>query len=157
MNLRDVGERQRHPASGPCDQGGRTPVELLSGVARAAAAAGVRLVTMGGAGSLKTAAGVDLVDTREFPEVAKPESLGFREALHRPRDSAPPGLDWTMVSPPVSIEPDQPRTGTYRVLLDELVVGADGRSRISAADLAVAVADEVEQPRHPGARFAVGY
>jgi hypothetical protein len=138
-------------------QGGRTPVELLSGVAQAAADAGVRLVTLGGAGSLNVASGVDLVDTPEFPEVAKPESLGFREALHWLRDSAPDGLTWTMVSPPVSIEPDQPRTGSYRVLIDDLVVDADGRSRISAADLAVAVADEVEQPRHPGARFAVGY
>jgi hypothetical protein len=138
-------------------QGERTPVELLSGVAQAAADAGVRLVTLGGAGSLKVAPGVDLVDTPEFPEVAKPESLGFREALHWLRDSAPDGLTWTMVSPPVSIEPDQPRTGSYRVLIDDLVVDADGRSRISAADLAVAVADEVEQPRHPGARFAVGY
>jgi putative NADH-flavin reductase len=138
-------------------QGGRTPVELLSGVAQAAAGAGTRLVTLGGAGSLKVTGGVDLVDTPEFPEVAKPESLGFREALHWLLDSAPSGLAWTMVSPPVSIEPDQPRTGSYRVLLDELVVGADGKSRISAADLAAAVVDEVEQPRHPGARFAVGY
>jgi putative NADH-flavin reductase len=138
-------------------QGERSPVDLMSGVARAAADAGVRLVTLGGAGSLKVATGVDLVDTPEFPEVAKPESLGFREALHWLRDSAPAGLTWTMVSPPVSIEPDEPRTGTYRVLIDELVVGEDGRSRISAADLAVAVVDEVEQSRHPNARFAVGY
>lgn len=138
-------------------QGGRTPVELMSGVARAAADAGVRLVTLGGAGSLKVGGGVDLVDTPEFPEVAKPESLGFRDALHWLQESAPAGLTWTMVSPPVSIEPDQPRTGSYRVLIDDLVVGEDGRSRISAADLAVAVVDEVEQPRHPGARFAVGY
>jgi putative NADH-flavin reductase len=138
-------------------QGERTPVELMSGVAQAAADAGIRLVTLGGAGSLKVAAGVDLVDTPEFPEVAKPESLGFRAALHWLQDSAPSGLTWTMVSPPVSIEPDEPRTGSYRVLLNDLVVGADGKSRISAADLAVAVADEVEQPRHPGARFAVGY
>ena len=138
-------------------QGGRTPVELMTGVAQAAADAGIRLVTLGGAGSLKVAAGVDLVDTPEFPEFAKAESLGFREALHWLQDSAPSGLTWTMVSPPASIEPDQPRTGSYRVLLDDLVVGADGKSRISAADLAVAVVDEVEQPRHPGARFAVGY
>src|SRR5581483_857171 len=56
-------------------QGERSPVDLMSGVARAAADARVRLVTLGGAGSLKVATGVDLVDTPEFPEVAKPESL----------------------------------------------------------------------------------
>jgi hypothetical protein len=62
----------------------------------------------------------------------------------------------------VSIEPDQPRTGSYRVLIDDLVVGADGRSRISAADLAVAVADEVEHhatqvPASPSGTEREGY
>jgi putative NADH-flavin reductase len=38
-----------------------------------------------------------------------------------------------------------------------LITDAQGASRISAADLAVAVVDEVEQPRHPRRRFTVGY
>jgi hypothetical protein len=134
----------------------RTPAQLIGGVARAAAAAGVRLVTMGGAGSLRTASGVDLVDTPGFPEVAKAESLGFREALHQLIDDAPDGLAWTMLSPPVSIEVDGARTGSYRTADDTLVVDEAGASRISAADLAVALVDEVERPAHPGRRFAVG-
>lgn len=135
----------------------RTPVALMRAVGRAAADAGARLVAMGGAGSLRTAAGVDLVDSPGFPEVAKPESLGFRAALHDLMDSAPAELAWTVVSPPPAIEVDSPRTGVYRTADDELLVGADGASRISAADLAAAVVDEVEDPKHPRRRFAVGY
>ncbi|HEY1966714.1 MAG TPA: NAD(P)H-binding protein [Pseudonocardia sp.] len=135
----------------------RTPARLIGGVARAAAAAGARLVTMGGAGSLRTSAGIDLVDTPGFPEVAKAESLGFREALHNLIDDAPDGLAWTMLSPPVSIEVDAPRTGAYRTADDTLIVDEAGASRISAADLAVALVDEVERPAHPGRRFSVGY
>jgi uncharacterized protein len=138
-------------------QRGRTPVELLRGVAAASADAGVRLLTLGGAGSLRTDDGVDLVDTPGFPEAAKPESLGFRAALHELLERAPAGLSWTMLSPPASIEVDGPRTGEYRSGDDTLIIDGDGASRISAADLAVALVDEVENPKHQGRRFTVGY
>jgi putative NADH-flavin reductase len=135
----------------------RTPTDLVRGVGQAAVDAGARLVSLGGAGSLRTAAGVDLVDSPGFPDVAKPESLGFRAALHDLVDSAPQELEWTVVSPAASIEADGARTGAYRTADDDLLVDADGASRISAADLAVAVVDEVENPKHPRRRFAVGY
>ncbi|HTF48551.1 MAG TPA: NAD(P)H-binding protein [Pseudonocardia sp.] len=135
----------------------RTPVLLVRGVAAAAAGAGVRLLAMGGAGSLRTGAGVDLVDTPGFPEVAKPESLGFRAALHELLERAPAGLVWTMLSPPASIEVAGPRTGEYRTADDSLITDEHGASRISAADLAVALVDELENPKHPGRRFTVGY
>ncbi|WP_433359818.1 NAD(P)-dependent oxidoreductase [Streptosporangium sp. CA-115845] len=138
-------------------QRGRIPVELIRGVARVSAAIGARLVALGGAGSLRTATGEDLVDTAGFPAAARPESLGFREALHGLIDDAPPELVWTVVSPPMSIEVDGPRTGSYRVADDTLITDDRGDSRISAADLAVAVVDEVESPRHPRRRFTVGY
>ncbi|HEY1733986.1 MAG TPA: NAD(P)H-binding protein [Acidimicrobiales bacterium] len=135
----------------------RSPAALLSTVARAAADARARLVTLGGAGSLRTSSGIDLVDSPGFPEAAKKESLGFREALRQLIDAAPAGLSWAMVSPPAAIEFDSPRTGSYRSDDDQLVVTDDGGSRISAADLAVAVVDEVDRPTHHNRRFAVGY
>lgn len=49
------------------------------------------------------------------------------------------------------------RTGTYRLGRDELVVDAQGRSAISMEDLAVALLDEAEHPRHHRTRFTVGY
>jgi putative NADH-flavin reductase len=63
---------------------------------------------------------------------------------------------WTIISPPARIGPG-PRTGTYRSALEDLVVDADGESRISTDDFAVAVVDEIEHARHIGERFAVGY
>lgn len=63
--------------------------------------------------------------------------------------------DWVYLSPPALLEPGV-RTGGYRRGATRLVVAADGSSRISAEDLAIAVLDELENPggeRH----FAVGY
>jgi uncharacterized protein len=49
------------------------------------------------------------------------------------------------------------RRGSYRLGTDQPVM-LDGKpSDISVADLAVAVLDEIEQPRHIRRRFTVGY
>jgi putative NADH-flavin reductase len=63
---------------------------------------------------------------------------------------------WTNLSPAGQIAPGE-RTGAYRTSLEELVIDADGTSRISAEDYAMAVLDEIEDPRHVGERFACGY
>jgi len=113
---------------------------------------------MGGAGSLRTAAGVDLVDTPGFPEVAKPESLGFRAALHELLEGTPRPA-WTgrcSRRRPLSRWPPRAPAGTAppmtRCSTDE-----NGASRISAADLAAALVDELENPKHPRARFTTAY
>ncbi|EZP78639.1 NAD-dependent epimerase/dehydratase [Parageobacillus genomosp. 1] len=49
------------------------------------------------------------------------------------------------------------RTGTYCTDTKRLVVDANGESRISAEDFAVAILDEVENPRFSQMRFTVGY
>jgi putative NADH-flavin reductase len=48
-----------------------------------------------------------------------------------------------------------PRTGTYRTGKDDLLTDKDGNSFISFADYAIAMADEIETPRHHRERFAV--
>ncbi|MEW1777808.1 tannase/feruloyl esterase family alpha/beta hydrolase [Streptomyces sp. NPDC086777] len=63
---------------------------------------------------------------------------------------------WTSLSPAATIEPGE-RTGTYRIATDGLIVGEDGSSRVSAEDHAVALLDEIEQPRHIDEHFTVGY
>lgn len=40
---------------------------------------------------------------------------------------------------------------------DELLVDAEGDSKISMEDLAVALLDEMERPKHYRARFTVAY
>ena len=41
--------------------------------------------------------------------------------------------------------------------LDQLILDVKGKSYISAEDFAVAVVDEIENPRFRGQRFTVGY
>ena len=119
-------------------------------------AAGVpRLLVVGGADSLQVAPGRLLVDTPEFPAAYKPTANGARQALDWLRQE-PPGLDWTMLSPSAEIFPGE-RTAKFRMGGDELLVDAQGKSRISVQDFAVAMLDELILPTHPRQRFTVGY
>jgi putative NADH-flavin reductase len=126
------------------------PVEVI-GVVKASGVP--RYLVVGGASSLM-AGGQRLFDSPTFPEVAKREAgagIGFLDAL-----KAEPELDWTFLSPSAFFDGDQ-RTGTFRLGLDDLLVGADGQSKISFPDFAIAMADEIETPRHRRRRFTVGY
>lgn len=124
-------------------------------IAAAARDAGVRLLVVGGAGSLFIAPGQQLVDSPAFPAEWKQGALAARELLNRLRADGTP-LDWTFVSPAMHLQPGE-RTGQYRLGTEAPVFDADGESRISVADLAAAIADELAQPRHRRQRFTVGY
>ena len=113
-----------------------------------------RLVMVGGAGSLITAAGGLLVDAPNFPEAAKAEARAGAEKLVALRKQTE--VDWTFLSPSALFTPGE-RTGGYRVGTDHLLTGADGKSRISQEDYAIAIIDEIEAPRHRRERFTVGY
>lgn len=113
-----------------------------------------RLLVVGGAGSLEVAPGVQVVDSPEFPEDWKAGALATREVLYLLRDE--PGLDWTFLSPSGAIAPGE-RTGEFRLGTDQLLTDADGESRISLEDYAVAMLDELENPKHIRRRFTVGY
>ncbi|MDO9600667.1 MAG: NAD(P)-dependent oxidoreductase [Azoarcus sp.] len=118
-------------------------------------AAGVpRLLVVGGAASLEVAPGVKLLDTPEFPAQWKETAAGALEALKLLR--AEEVLDWTFLSPSAHLEPGK-RSGKFRLGTDQLLVDAEGNSRISLEDYAVAMIDELEQPAHSRKRFTVGY
>lgn len=123
-------------------------------IAAAAAQAGIRLLIVGGAGSLDVAPGKQLVDSPDFPAEWKASAEGARDALEYLRTNT--DIDWTMLSPSARISPGE-RTGRFRLGDDALLVGEDGESRISTADYAVAMLDEAETPRHLRGRFTVGY
>ncbi|HEX8470616.1 MAG TPA: NAD(P)-dependent oxidoreductase [Brevundimonas sp.] len=118
-------------------------------------AAGVpRLLVTGGAGSLEVAPGVRLIDTPAFPEEFKPYALpgiAFLDDLRGETD-----IDWTFFSPAALIE-EGPRLAQFRLGTDQLITDGKGDSRISFADYAIAMADEVEQHKHPRARFTAAY
>ncbi|GAA2008393.1 NAD(P)-dependent oxidoreductase [Microbacterium ulmi] len=119
----------------------------------------VRVGVIGGAGgSLVAPGGPRLVDTEGFTEEYKPESLeayGVLEDLQA-TDAA---RDWFYIHPAGGFGAFNPgqRTGSYRDGGDVLVVDEDGRSDISGADFAIAVLDEIENPKHRRERFTVGY
>ena len=123
-------------------------------IAAAKEARAPRLVVVGGAGSLEVAPGVALIDTPTFPPQYKATAEGARTALKLLKQEA--SLNWTMLSPSAMIAPGQ-RTGSFRTSLDQLLSGADGSSRISVEDFALALVDELERPAHLRQRFTVGY
>ena len=119
----------------------------------------VRIGVIGGAGgSFVAEGGPRLVDTEGFTEEYKPEAREAIDILEDLRADAS-GRDWFYVHPAGGFGVWAPgeRTGSYRDGGEVLVVDADGESFISGADLAVAVLDEIEQPRHSRENFAVGY
>ncbi|MDT0451444.1 NAD(P)-dependent oxidoreductase [Streptomyces hesseae] len=112
-----------------------------------------RLITVGGAGSLRTPDGKLVWDAEGLPEFLLQIMHAHGDALDFYRTVS--DVRWTNVSPAGLIEPGE-RSGTYRSALDDLVVDAEGKSRISAEDYAVALIDEIETPKHVGERFTVG-
>jgi putative NADH-flavin reductase len=113
-----------------------------------------RLLVVGGAGSLYVAPNLQLIDTPDFPAEYKEGAEGARQALNLIREEQ--GLDWTFISPPALLEPGA-RSGRFRIGGDQLLMSGEHPARISVADLAVAIVDELEQPRHIRQRFTVGY
>lgn len=124
---------------------------LLEGMRQAGAQ---RLLIVGGAGSLEVAPGQHLLDSPEFNPAWRPTALAHRDALNVYR--AEKDLNWTYLSPADQIFPGE-RTGHYRTGGDQLLRDAEGHSRISMEDYAVALVDEIEQPKHPRQRFTVAY
>jgi uncharacterized protein len=124
---------------------------IINGVKRAGVK---RLLFVGGAGSLEVKPGVQSVDTPEFPKEWKQGSLATREALNML--SQEPSLEWSYLSPSADLFPGE-RTGKFRLGTDQLLKDATGQSRISTADYAMAMIDEVEKPTHIRQRFTVGY
>ena len=121
----------------------------------------IRLIVIGGAGSLETEPGRVLAD---HPEDLRLEDIGLpREYIAAVR-GARDGLNvyrtsnrlWTYFSPALDIRAGE-RTGRFRLGGDQPVTDAEGRSHISFEDAAVALVDEAELPRHIQRRFTIGY
>ncbi len=116
-----------------------------------------RYLAVGGAGSLKTAEGVEMIDSPSFPEEYRPYLGGIRGTREQYYMlKAEPDLDWVFLAPAAFLQPGE-RTGKYRIGKDHLLVNDQGESRISLEDYAVAMVDELERPAHHRERFTVGY
>lgn len=115
-----------------------------------------RLITIGGAGSLYIN-GKQLVDGPDFPAEIKPGATAAREYLDIIKEEKE--LDWAFFSPAIEMHQGitTGRTGNYRLGLENPVFNDENRSILSGEDVAVVLADEVENPRHHQVRFTAAY
>lgn len=127
-------------------------IDLLRGT-------GVRFGVLGGASSLYVSKGGPLLfDANPMPPEVVPEVQTGINVLDTLRGAAE-DLDWFYVSPAAEFGAWAPgeKTGSYRTADDVLLVDENGKSSISGADLALAVLDEIDTPKHRRRRFHVAY
>lgn len=116
-----------------------------------------RFIIVGGGGSLLNENGEQIIDTlsQDLPFVPKAKATrAYFEVIKAEND-----LDWAYFSPALEMNPSITigRTGKYRLGTDYPVMNEQGRNLLSVEDVAVVIADEVENPRHHQVRFTAGY
>jgi uncharacterized protein len=131
--------------------GGRDPAEFFAaaatGLTEGLSRAGVRrLAWVGLASLLPDADGVPLMDTPGYPQEYRPFFLAHRAALDAIRESS---LEWVAVSPSGDFDHRGRPAGSYRI------APGDADARITYADHAIAVVDEVERAQPRGAHVGV--
>jgi putative NADH-flavin reductase len=127
-------------------------------IQQAAKKSGVkRFITIGGAGSLFVAPGLQAVDTPDFPKEYHAGATAARDYLNILKEEK--DLDWAFFSPAFEMHQGitTGRTGKYRLGLDNPVFNDEQRSILSVEDLAVVIADETENARHHQVRFTAAY
>ena len=115
----------------------------------------VRLLVVGGAGSLyvNPEHTVQVKDLESFPAMFKPLANNMGEALAELRTRS--DVQWTYLSPAGDFVADSERTGEYLLGGEEYFVNDRGESRISYADYAIAMVDEIENANNIRKRFSV--
>lgn len=124
-------------------------LELIEALANKAAVTGARLIVIGGFSSLRPAPGEPRFIEGFVPEAFRAEAQTGHASLELLK-SEPEQLDWTFISPAQvfgSYAP-LPATGAYRIGGEVALVDAEGNSRLSAGDLALAVVDLIEAGTH---------
>lgn len=115
----------------------------------------VRLLVVGGAGSLyvNPEHTVQVKDLESFPAMFKPLADMQGAALDDLRKRS--DVQWTFLSPAGDFVADGERTGEYLLGGEEYFVNDRGESRISYADYAIAMVDEIENANNIQKRFSV--
>lgn len=116
-----------------------------------------RFIIIGGGGSLLTGDGKKILDTlpQDLPFIPKSKATSaYFEIIREEKE-----LDWAYFSPALQMNPSVTtgRTGKYRLGTDYPVLDEEGKNILSVEDVAVVIADEVENPQHHQVRFTAGY
>lgn len=127
----------------------------LAHLCDAVAGTDVRLLVVGGAGSLyvNPEHTAQVSDGPDFPDAFKPLAAAMAKALEelRERDD----VKWTYISPAGDFQAGGERTGAYILAGEELTLNDRGESIISYADYAIAMVDEIESGDHVQQRISV--
>jgi putative NADH-flavin reductase len=118
---------------------------LATGLAKAGAR---RLVVVGLASVLPGASGAPLMDEPGYPNEYRSFYLGHAAGLDELRTC---DLDWAYIAPAGDFDHDGTRAGRYRI-----AGHGDPADRITYADFAIALLDEIEDPRHRRAAVSIG-
>ncbi|MBR2520735.1 MAG: NAD(P)H-binding protein, partial [Oscillospiraceae bacterium] len=110
----------------------------------------VRLLVVGGAGSLQKACCSDHYVIEDIPPMFRSIPVNQKIALEEYKNS---DINWTFFSPAATFDFDGYRTGEYVLGGDTQIFNKVGASYISYADYAVAMVDEIENNAHPRQRF----
>ncbi|WP_399925799.1 NAD(P)-dependent oxidoreductase [Streptomyces kanamyceticus] len=151
----DVVVNATRPAPGSEGEHAAVVEALLTGLARTP---GVRLLVIGGAGSLTVpgTGGTPVIDDPRYVPEAWRHIAAASNAQYEALRTANTAVDWTYFSPAALFEPGT-RTGRFRLGKDELLVAPDGTSSLSMEDAAIALLNEAEHPEHHRSRFTAGY
>ncbi len=94
-----------------------------------------------------------LIKSGHLPQEYMPIAVSHEKAAQVLKDS---DINWTYIAPGAFFVPGE-RTGKYRTGTNNLITDAKGESKITFADYAIALVDEIEKPAHERALFSVGY
>lgn len=112
-----------------------------------------RLIVVGGASSLFIDEAHRMIDVSDPNAIYYPTAYNMYQAFLDLK--AAQQLNWTYLSPAANFVPDGKRTGHYQISDDHLQKNAEGKSEISMTDYAIALVDEIIEPRHLNQHFSV--
>lgn len=140
------------PANSVPAQAGRA---LVAGLRSLGAHAPRLIVVGGGSSTLESSPGVPIEDATDVPTGARAARVwGHRVVLDLLETVT--DLRWTFFSPALEMRPGE-RTGVFRVGGSVVIRDAEGSSRISMEDFAVAMIDELEHPQRVREQMTVAY
>lgn len=130
-------------------------VPVIKNLCDSVANTNIRLLVVGGAGSLFTNPEhtLKVEDAPNFPDIFKPVSKAHGEILDYLRERK--DVKWTYISPAADFQADGEKTWKYILAGEEFTLNEKNESVISYADYAVAMIDEATKGNHIQQRISV--